>query len=338
MTFYLLSMITGILECGWIFYGVIHGAQLWEILCYPMAYHIGNLFPKPISLGRKAMLFMSIYPVCVGIYVLFIGLPKPLLHILTCSALACASAAAQSVRSELKSDGNRLKKRIFRVAGFAVSPIGAFLPEIMLIISSALIFFAVKNNYSAKAGIVKLNRQGGFSAVMIFHQLHYFFYAHITLAAVSIHLRNSMPIAGIIIAALIFCGTWITYMSVEPVVSRLTSKIQSVFLVGHIGIGILLGIMSFITGQQLFMILWLITGFGGGVVYTISKQAKLMGYFDKSSMTIAENIGHTLGILSAVIVSALYKTYSLHIMLICGCTSAFAAVQYAFYLNKGGFT
>ncbi len=48
--FYLLSLITGVLECGWIAFGAVHALPLWQILCYPLAYHIGNLFPKPFSL------------------------------------------------------------------------------------------------------------------------------------------------------------------------------------------------------------------------------------------------------------------------------------------------
>ena len=70
--------------------------------------------------------------------------------------------------------------------------------------------------------------QNGFSIVMIFHQLHYFFYAHITLTAMSMLLSYDSS-AGIVYAALLFCGTWVTYMSVEPIISRLTSRTLPVF-------------------------------------------------------------------------------------------------------------
>ena len=45
--FYLLSLLTGVLECGWIAFGAAHSLPLWQILCYPLAYPLGNLFPKP---------------------------------------------------------------------------------------------------------------------------------------------------------------------------------------------------------------------------------------------------------------------------------------------------
>jgi hypothetical protein len=58
--------------------------------------------------------------------------------------------------------------------------------------------------------------------------LHYFFYAHITLAAMSLLLSN-VSAAGIVYAALLFCGAWVTYMSVEPFISARTNKIMPVF-------------------------------------------------------------------------------------------------------------
>ena len=55
MMFYLLSLITGVLKCGWIAYGAAALLPLWQILCYPLAYHVGNLFPQPFSLGKRAL-------------------------------------------------------------------------------------------------------------------------------------------------------------------------------------------------------------------------------------------------------------------------------------------
>ena len=58
--FYMLSLLTGVLECGWITFGVAHSCPLWQILCYPLAYHIGNLFPKPFSLQYAADHVLSV--------------------------------------------------------------------------------------------------------------------------------------------------------------------------------------------------------------------------------------------------------------------------------------
>jgi hypothetical protein len=109
--------------------------------------------------------------------------------------------------------------------------------------------------------------------------------------------------------------------------SRLTSRILSVFYAGHIGIGILLYTMHFVSSVPLFIVLWLVTGFGGGVVYTISAKAKVTGSYQKDSMTIAENIGHTLGLLTAVGVAAVFGNVSPQIMLVFGSVSALLAVS-----------
>lgn len=228
------------------------------------------------------------------------------------------------MRSGLKSDGNRLLKRVFRVGGFALAPLAAVVPSAILVLSSIFAFLAL-NEYEGKPDITRMIGQNGFSLVMTFHQLHYFFYAHITLAAMSLLLSHNSTL-GIVYAALLFCGTWVTYMSVEPIISRLTNRILPVFYAGHLGISILLFTMHFVTSVPLFILLWLVTGFGGGVVYTISVRAKAAGSYQKDSMTIAENIGHTLGLLTAVGVAAVFGSNSPQIMLVFGSVSALLAV------------
>ena len=64
----------------------------------------------------------------------------------------------------------------------------------------------------------------------------------------------------------------------------------------------------------------------GGVVYTISARAKATGSYQKDSMTIAENIGHTLGLLTAVSMAAVFGMTSPQIMLVFGSVSALLAV------------
>ena len=325
MMFYLLSLITGILECGWIASGAVNSFPLWKILCFPLSYHIGNLFPKPFSLNRKYLYIMSALSFVTGSITSIKQLPENLSFILTCISLFLLSAVIQSVRSDMKNDGNRLLKRIFRVGGFALAPIASVIPSLILVLTSLISLYCLKY-YKGENSFTHMQFQNGYSAVMIFHQLHYFFYAHITLATIcliSIHKFSSM---GTLISALLFCGTWITYMSVEPIVSRLTGKLLPVFYTGHTGISLLLFSMSFVTNFPLFISLWLITGFGGGVVYTISANAKNDGYYNKNSMTIAENTGHTLGLLTAMIIAVIFPDNSPQIMLVFGSVSAFLAV------------
>ena len=335
MMFYLLSLITGILECGWIAYGVANSLPLWQILCYPLAYHIGNLFPKPFSLSRRYLCVMSVLALITGGLTFAKRLSESVVFLLTCASLFLLSAVIQSIRSELKSDGNRLIKRIFRVGGFALAPLAVLVPSAILVLTSLIALCGLKY-YNGEFAISRMVGQDGFSAAMIFHQLHYFFYAHITLAAMSLLFTGLFSSYGTVLAALLFCGTWTTYMSVEPIISGLTAKTLSVFLAGHIGISLLLFTMSFVDNKLLFTVLWLVTGFGGGVVYTISARAKELGCYDKTSMTISENIGHTLGLATAVATAAVFDMKSPTIMLLFGSESALlAVVSMLLSLRKG---
>lgn len=330
--FYLLSLITGILECGWVAYGVVNSFPLWKILCYPLAYHIGNLFPKPFSLNRRILLVTLAVPLITDGLIFFRQLSEEAEFVLSCVSLFILSTVIQSVRSSLKSNGNRLMKRIFRVGGFALAPIAVAVPSVTLILATAVAFCGLKD-YNGSSGVSCMKGQNGYSAVMLFHQLHYFFYAHITLAAVSIALSGSSCF-GPVYAALLFCGTWITYMSVEPIMSKLTSEVTAVFYAGHIGISVLLFVMHFVTSMPLFIVLWFITGFGGGVVYTISAKAVADVSYHKDSMTISENIGHTLGLLVAVCISAVNGNSSPRIMLASASVSALLAVISMGYISR----
>lgn len=334
MMFYLLSLITGVLECGWIAFGVVNSMPLWQILCYSLSYHIGNLFPKPFSLDRRCLGVMSMISFFAGSVTSFDIIPDNAEFVLTCGSLFLLSAVIQSVRSGMKSDGNRLMKRIFRVGGFALAPLAVVIPSVILLVTSVIALYVLKG-YNGGRQLVRLTGQKGFSVVMVFHQLHYFFYAHITLTTMSLLFINDYSAYGTVLGALLFCGTWVTYMSVEPLVSRLTDKTRPVFYAGHIGISLLLLSMGFITDRLLFIVLWQVTGFGGGVVYTISAIAKKSGCYVKDSMTVSENIGHTLGLLTAVGIAAVFGGLSPKIMLIAGSVSAaLAVVSMMFILRK----
>lgn len=322
--FYMLSLLAGVLECGWVAFGAAHFYPLWQILCYPLVYHIGNLFPKPLTLSRNMLRIWCFLSAIVGALTFIAQLSEKTKFVLTCIVLFLLSTVIQSVRSGLKCDGNRLIKRIFRVCGFALAPLVVLIPSSILVFSSIVALLSL-NKYEGKPSFTRMEGQNGFSFVMLFHQLHYFFYAHITLAAMSL-LFVQHSATGYVYAMLLFCGTWVTYMSVEPLVSRLTDRILLVFYIGHIGIGILVFVMHLVTSVSLFIVLWLVTGFGGGVVYTISLRAKAAGVYQKNSMTIAENIGHALGLLTAVGVAAFWGEFSPQIMLIFSSASAFLAV------------
>lgn len=90
--FYLLSLLTGVLECGWIAFGAAHSLPLWQILCYPLAYHLGNLFPKPFSLSRSTLRIMCFLSATAGFLTFAVQLSEKAVFVLTCIALSLLSA------------------------------------------------------------------------------------------------------------------------------------------------------------------------------------------------------------------------------------------------------
>ena len=170
--FYLLSMITGILECGWIACGIVHGLPMWQILCYPLSYHIGNLLPKPFSLPKNVLFLFCSVSLTLTVLLSIVPMPDIVSFILTCLCLCLLSAVIQSVRDSMKSNGNRLFKRISRVIGFALAPLAVFIPGIILFSAVAIAFYGLTKYDARQFSFFFPGFQGGYSLVMLFHQFH----------------------------------------------------------------------------------------------------------------------------------------------------------------------
>ena len=138
--FCLLNMITGILECGWISFGLAHAMPLWQILCYPLAYYLGKLFPKPFSLPKKLLFVFCSVTLIAAVILTFVPMPDIVRFVLTCLCLFLLSAVIQTVKDSIKSGEHSLLKRFFRVAGFALSPLAAFRPQIILFVAVVIAF------------------------------------------------------------------------------------------------------------------------------------------------------------------------------------------------------
>lgn len=315
--FYLLSFVTGILECGWIFYGVSLGLPLWAILVFPLAYHLGNMFPKPFSVGRKIVLGAAITASLLAVSLVIIPLGNTASLICQGCCIALLSMCIQSARSGMKSDDNRVLKRVSRTLGFAAAPIVTLTPNIVLIAAAVFALICVKSVSDEKPHIVKMHSQGGFSAAMILHQLHYFFYAHITLAAVAFVNRY---------AAILFALSWVIYLTVEPIATKFKRYKIGDFALSHLWIAAVLFSMSFLKPGTWFYSLWLAAGLGGGMVFCITLTSKTLGCFAKDSNDVAENIGHFAGLLCAVICALLFADRSVAIMQVSAAISALCVI------------
>lgn len=69
--------------------------------------------------------------------------------VLTCISLFLLSAVLRSVRSKMKSECNRLLKRVFRVGGFALAPLAAVIHSAIPVLSSVVAFSAL-HEYNEK--------------------------------------------------------------------------------------------------------------------------------------------------------------------------------------------
>jgi len=338
--FCLLNMITGILECGWISFGLAHAMPLWQILCYPLAYYLGKLFPKPFSLPKKLLFVFCSVTLIAAVILTFVPMPDIVRFVLTCLCLFLLSAVIQTVKDSIKSGEHSLLKRFFRVAGFALSPLAAFRPQIILFVAVVIAFCGLTKYTDREYHFTVPDFKGGYSIAILFHQLHYFCYTHITIVAVSLALSKQPPVIdalgyaftrspaafGSIAGILIFSGTRIIYILSEHIFSHLTKKSMTIFYIGQAAVVVMLLSMSFITDTTLFIILWLFTGLCGGMVCTITKNVKPSEKYDKAPTTFSENAGCILGLLAAVLVSAFFGTYSPDIMLVCGAASKLAAI------------
>ena len=334
------NIITGILECGWLAFGIAHAMPLWQILCYPLAYYLGKLFPKPFSLSKKVLLGFCSAALIAAVILTAVPMPDILWFVLICLCLFLLSAVIQTVKDDMKSSEHSLLKRFCRVAGFALSPLAALRPQIILFAVVVIAFCGLTKYTGKEYNFTAPDLKSGYSIAILFHQLHYFFYTHITIAAVSIALSKQPPVIdalgyaftrspaafGSIAGILIFCGTQIIYILSEHIFSRLTKKSMTVFYIGQTAVFVILLSMSFITDTTLFIILWLFTGLCGGTVCTITKNVKPSEKYDKAPTTFSENAGCILGLLAAVLVSAFFGTYSPDIMLVCGAVSTLAAI------------
>ena len=156
---------------------------------------------------------------------------------------------------------------------------------------------------------------------MTVHQMHYFVYCY-SMLLIALFVYNS-PFA----ASFWFVANWIPYILTEPLVKLTKTKSWLPFLVGgHILVaGLLIGM--YITVEQYSlaaMILWALTGFGGGNVFCIKKSLLKYKEYHDQVWVFSENVGHFLGVIIALAVY--HYTKYLPIVLLLGAIFAITTI------------
>lgn len=295
--YYLYSCISGSLEIGIIYGGILKGYPLWQVLILGLAYQIGNLVPLPCVLAKKER--------CLGIVVILVlwcisaGTPDEMIKWLCLiGTITILSGLIQSMRAAFSFSGEKWKKRFFRVIGFGT----AFFYGMNLEICIAMVatFMMITELYrkseikSAKSNVlsgIQLNR------TMIFHQMHYFVYAYSMIELAHSMLKHSA------LALLFFVISWFTYLMTEPMLRRFGhGKWLRYLMVGHLLLALSLFLASYaaVKESNWFFLIWILSGFGGGTVFCVKlvEQEKGRG-ISADNWVLSENLGHILGCFAA---------------------------------------
>lgn len=314
--FLILSFLSAVIETAYISAMVMHKDPLFIVLLAPLAYQIGNLFPHPFCLSKRIIKIITV--IAIGICITILSgqtfalycLSYDMITGLSCLAVMLISVGLQSVRSIMKTDGNRMIKRISRIIGFFVGILGGgfaiyFLFATAIAVLIALLSTMENNKNETKQKFISVDKvmsQAGFSYVMIAHQLHYFSYAMVFLAYM---LMNML----VPVAATVFCLSWITYTMVEPIIAKRVDTTKA-FYAGHTFLSCILILIALCINQRIVCsVLIIVAGIGGGVVYTIKELAKKYNSYDKDSMESSEAIGHIAGLVIAIVLSYLFYEY-----------------------------
>jgi hypothetical protein len=288
--FLLLSCISGMVELGGIFYTINNNYSIVEIIGIGLAYQIGNLVPNPLRANKFTTVIASCFSLLAFIAFQFYATNYYLLFI----AFVAAAITIQSVRSLQKDNVGTTTKRSFRVLGFLVSPFVGIPGNIA--ISFLLVGICCFTTWSHRHNQLMKPRISSINLIMIFHQIHYFSYAYFVL----LQLEHVAGIAGwsndlnLLLAAAAFTLGWLTYIAVPHLYTKNT--FAKYFIIGHCFVSLLLFLMGILHNSPMFILLWILTGFGGGTVFCIEKMNKITYHSSKPDMVFSENLGHIIGV------------------------------------------
>lgn len=300
--FLLLSLLSGTLELGSVILTYAEGRPLWAILSMALMYQLGNLLFLPGNYSRTMVIKSGVLNLLCQITGLWIEHTAStttwgvsVFLCLRALQVMLSSLCIQAIRSESKSVCPTWLKRIFRIAGFILAPCLVYFPHIGMLTCAALPFVAAifqkqhtkKEEFSTQ---YRTRASGKLSAVMIFHQMHYFAYTYIMPLTV-IALSGNLYI-GMIMYAL----TWIVYLLPQWLTEkRAAYDPKVVFFLCHTALALIMGTLTaafYLENVGLGLFAWLLTGLGGGSVFCIKQ---LTPESKRYNIILSENIGHFLG-------------------------------------------
>jgi hypothetical protein len=268
--------------------------DLVSILLAGFAYQLANVLPGP---SDRMTPLASVAVAAVGaaglIYATIATAPW-------FASIAALSWSLQAVRRRLTAKpGDDLpkaaEKRAARVIGFilaTVMPSAVWLPLVAVAILVAL-RAATNGHLHASPCASGAGASNGIPIAMVLHQAHYFSYCY----AVPMLLASS-PLGGIAAAGFWFACGWVSYLSAEGLWRRFAPI--PVFVIGHLFVAIVLMLLTLFGDNPWgVVLLWILSGLGGGTVYCLTLLHKRAGG-DQVRLEHAEGVGHILGITVAL--------------------------------------
>jgi len=315
-TYYITCFISGMVELGSVFLGMKLGCSLAGIIGLALAYQLGNVFrfwvTKKVS---EYQLLLAGITLVLSVVINITGINYYIRYASCFVMFVLFSTILQNIRSVVSGDIPRWKKRSCRVVGFAASAIYFYCGMIMMVIMSGIILVLsiVLEHYYYDNWLKEWceGKKGKrICYAMVFHQAHYFAYNYITLYLIMRTFNSPLY------ASLAFVANWIPYTITEPLVKKLKWDKWYVISIGaHLfNSVVLIGMFVFLDINILWTVcLWVLTGFGGGNVFCIKKAIASKYVYDKDVWSFSEQIGHIVGVLSALIIvwSGIAEKYSM---------------------------
>jgi hypothetical protein len=315
--FFLLSSITGVLEVGAVIYAILQDFSVVQVLLLVLAYQLGCFFPTNVAVRKVCLIALGLSSVVLALMLsLFPSFWLMMLSILF------VSPCLQTARSLQKSTASTGAKRLFRIIGFGLAPLFSPLLLLAISITTLVIVIIQKNDNKNRLQFSALNSD---YAIMVVHQMHYFSYAYIVLIIAS----NLDNFHGFL-TALIFVLGWITYTSTQYILRK--KKNYTYLICGHLLLFALISGIAIVSSETIKVILWILTGFGGGTVFCIKEILKSKQSYDNHTLESSENYGHILGVLCSIILFSIFGTLNapIYFAAICAASTALLAA----FLNK----
>lgn len=283
--FLLLSTFSGMVELGCILLGLTLHLPLLLVVIIGLAYQIGNLVPVPVQLNKAFTIGAGV----LALLCLSLAFLPGVQLIFLCAGYSFLAMSLQSLRAIHKSQVSPSLKRSFRILGFLLAPLLSL--PLSIGIALLLLPLACLSDFPAARTQVQLlkPRLTVINWIMIVHQMHYFSYGYFIVCIIYQYTQSSVWLV-----AFVFILGWISYTSLSHLLRG--QRYMQYFVLGHTWLALILILLGLSTNGLLAMLLWILTGFGGGTVFCLEKINERTNQSSKEALIFSENIGHILGV------------------------------------------